>query len=169
MDVLQDLVDAYNKTYHSTIKMAPIEVNADNQSELVHRLYPTRESYRKKKWKYVVGDTIRISKMGGQYLFDKGYEQGWSKEVFTIKRRWATDPCTYEIEDYSGEVVKGKFYEEELQKVDREKDVFEVEKIIRTRKGRSGKKQYLVRWVGYSPKFDSWVDEIVDTTPSHGR
>ena len=167
IDVLQDLIDSYNTTFHSTIKMAPVEVNENNQSQLVHRIYGKNKTIKKIKWKYGVGDTVRISKAGKEYLFDKGYEQKWSKEIFSIKSRHPTDPPTYEIEDYTGEIIKGRFYEQELQKVQKEKDIFEIEKILKTRKARSGKKEYLVRWVGYSPKFDSWVKDIIDITP-HG-
>ena len=54
---------------------------------------------------------------------------------------------TYEVKDLSGELIKGSFYEPELQK------------ILKTRK-RGGKIEYLVSWKGYPSKFNSWVDEI---------
>ena len=31
IDILDDLVESYNNSYHRTIKMAPIDVNIDNQ------------------------------------------------------------------------------------------------------------------------------------------
>jgi hypothetical protein len=39
VDVLQDLVKSYNSTYHSSIKMAPNEVNEDNEGEVLGNLY----------------------------------------------------------------------------------------------------------------------------------
>ena len=35
---------------------------------------------------------------------------------------------------------------------------YNIEKIVKQRT-RKGKKQYLVKWEGYSPKHNSWVDE----------
>jgi len=61
--------------------------------------------------------------------------------------------------DLGGEVIKGKFYTEELQVV-KEDEVFKIEKVIETRR-RHGKVEYLVRWLGYPPKFDSWVTELI--------
>jgi hypothetical protein len=64
---------------------------------------------------------------------------------------------TYALKDYDGEDIKGKFYEFEIQKVTKEDDVYDVEKILKTRK-RKGKIQHLVKWKGYPDKFNSWID-----------
>lgn len=39
LDVLQDLVDSYNNTVHSSIKMKPTEVNAENEATALWNLY----------------------------------------------------------------------------------------------------------------------------------
>ena len=57
----------------------------------------------------------------------------------------------------SGERIKGSFYGEELQVVDKP-ETFTVEAVLRTRRVR-GKKQFLVKWDGYPDTFNSWVDE----------
>ena len=62
-----------------------------------------------------------------------------------------TIPVTYKITDYNGEEIQGSFYEQELQKTSQ--DVFRIEKILR----RKGEKS-LVKWMGYSDAFNSWVD-----------
>ena len=62
-----------------------------------------------------------------------------------------TIPATYIITDYNGEVIQGSFYEEELQKTSQ--DVFRIEKILNRRGDNS-----LVKWMGYSDAFNSWVD-----------
>ena len=50
----------------------------------------------------------------------------------------------------------GTFYEKELQKVIKQDDVYEVEKILKKR-GKGGNVQYFVKWSGYPNKFNSWV------------
>ena len=60
-------------------------------------------------------------------------------------------PVTYKITDYNGEIIHGSFYEEELQKTSQK--TFRIEKILR----RKGDKS-LIKWVGYSDAFNSWVD-----------
>jgi len=42
IDVLQDLVDSYNATYHRSIGMAPNDVNATNKQLFRSRLYPPK-------------------------------------------------------------------------------------------------------------------------------
>ena len=157
LDALPRLLTSYNATYHTTIKMAPIEVTRHNEADLHDLLYGKGNSSAK-RYKLELKDTVRISR--NVHKFHKGYEGVWSKEVFRVKNRFPTDPPTYELEDYSGEEVKGKFYEQELQKVNTDPSVFEVERVLKTRKNK-GKLQYLVRWSGYGPKHDSWVDEIL--------
>ena len=151
IEVLPKLVQSYNSTYHTSIKMAPVRMDHHYQFEVVGR----RSS---PNWKFKVDDTVRISRSVEQ--FRKGYEGGWSKEVFVVTSRLPTDPPTYTLKDYSGEEVKGKFYAQELQKVKRDPALFEVEKVIRTRT-RKGKKEYLVRWFGYGPKHDTLVEELI--------
>ena len=72
-------------------------------------------------------------------------------EVFTISKIQLTIPVTYKITDYNGEVIQGSFYEDELQKTSQ--NTFRIEKILR----RKGDKS-LIKWVGYSDAFNSWID-----------
>ena len=71
--------------------------------------------------------------------------------MFKISKIQLTIPVTYKITDYNGEVIQGSFYEEELQKTSQ--DVFQIEKILNRRGDKS-----LVKWMGYSDAFNSWVD-----------
>ena len=62
----------------------------------------------------------------------------------------------YKLKDYDGEVLKGTFYDKELQKVVKRDDVYEIEKILRKR-GNGKNVQYLVKWLGHLNKFNSWI------------
>jgi hypothetical protein len=39
IDVLQDLVESYNNTYHKSIKMTPTQVTTDTEGEVLQNLY----------------------------------------------------------------------------------------------------------------------------------
>ncbi|HSN23966.1 MAG TPA: chromo domain-containing protein, partial [Methylomicrobium sp.] len=70
-----------------------------------------------------------------------------------------TFPVTYGLVDASGESIKGKFYQEEIQKIDKTDDVYDVERVLKTRK-RDGKVEYFVKWKGYPSKFNSWTTDV---------
>jgi len=57
-DILQDLVYAYNHTYHSFIGMAPADVTTDNKDVVRARLYPVRTKLL--DWKFKIGDKVQI-------------------------------------------------------------------------------------------------------------
>ena len=66
----------------------------------------------------------------------------------------ATRPITYTVEDDRGEIHKGKFYEQELQKVTA--DSFRIQKILKY-KTENGKRFALVRWMDYDSSYNSWI------------
>jgi hypothetical protein len=66
---------------------------------------------------------------------------------------------TYELKDLAGEPIKRNFYEQEIQTVVKTDDVYEIEKVLKTRK-RGWKIKYLVKWKGYPNKFNSWVMDV---------
>jgi hypothetical protein len=155
LDVLQDIMHSYNNTRHRSIGMAPAVVDSSNEQLVRSRLYPLKP--KTFKFKYNVGDRVRISIK--RQAFDKSYTGNWSEELFVVHRRYETEPVTYGIKDLADEDIKGKFYEQELQKVAETDRAYIVEKILRTRK-RAGKIEYLVKWRSYPEKFNSWVDNV---------
>ena len=155
VDALPDLLHSYNHTHHRSIDMAPVEVDDANEDFVRARLYPSKpKSY---KWKYDVGNRVRITMR--RQPFKKGYLGQWSDEIFEIDARLPTVPVTYRLKDLAGDVIIGKFYEPEIQKVVKEDAYFDVEKILKTRR-RGGKIEYLVKWFGYPSKFNSWTDTL---------
>ena len=157
IDVLNQFVDSYNNTFHRSIKMAPSQVNAQNEDEVRRRLYIPKKLPL--KWKYKVGDSVRIKQ--SKRAFKKGYLPSWTEGIFTIHSLYPSDPPTYILKDYSDEIIKGKFYEAELQVVTKTDDVFVVESVIKSRK-RGSKIEYFVKWRGYPEKFNSWVDNLTN-------
>ena len=150
MDILPDLVEDYNNTVHSSIKMTPINASKKKNELTVWRnLYPDQFKINNITPKFSVGDEVRIIKK--KKVFEKGYTTRWTEEIFTIMEIQNTNPITYKIADLQGEEIKGTFYEPELQKT--EQQIFRIEKIIKKEKNKS-----IVKWKGYSDKFNSWVD-----------
>lgn len=154
IDVLDDLMKSYNRTHHRSIGMAPADVNPSNESKVRELLYPPKPS---PVWKYQLGDTVRVSRSKG--TFEKGYLANWTEEIFVVSERFPTHPVTYTIKDLADEPIKGKFYEHEMQKIVKTDDVYEVERVIKTRR-RNGQLEYFVKWKGYPNKFNSWVKEL---------
>ena len=161
IDRLQEFVKSYNNTQHSALGVAPDDVKTSNQEEIWQRLYSPETLTTPTVKKFVVGDRVRISKYAT--VFRKGYLPQWSEEIFVVAEVLKTIPVTYIVSDDSGDRLKGSFYEKELQKVRIKDDVYRIEKIVGQRKI-NGKIQYLVRWKGYPPEFDSYVPKgaIID-------
>ena len=105
-DVLDDVVNKYNDTKHSTIKMKPIDVG-DNK-----RVYI--DEHNEKHSRFKVGDRLRISKFTN--IFPKGYTPNRSKEIFFINKIDDTVPYTYNLKDLNDQEIIGSFYDKELQK-----------------------------------------------------
>lgn len=151
VDVLDDIVDSYNRSRHRSTGLAPVDVTSKNETENAERLYLPKPLL---KYKYDVGDRVRIARY--KHVFQKGYLPNWTREIFEIVDKHPTYPVTYGLRDLAGESIKGKFYEPELQKVTKTDDVYEIEKILKTRR-RGGKVEYFVKWEGYPEKFNSWI------------
>ena len=156
MSVLPDLLEDYNNTVHSSTKFSPTDASKEENELTVWRnLYPDRLKINRLTPKFSVGDEVRITKK--KKVFEKGYTTRWTEEIFTIKEIRDTNPITYKLSDLQGEEIKGTFYEPELQKT--EQQIYRIEKIIKKEKNKS-----LVKWKGYSDKFNSWVNnkDLID-------
>ena len=143
IDKLNAIVNKYNNTYHTTIKMKPNDVK-DNM------YINTNKEINYKDPKFKVGDYVRISKY--KNIFAEGYMPNWSEEVFVVDKIKNTVPWTYVINDLNGEEITGTFYENELQKTNQKE--FRIEKVIK----RKGDKLY-VKWKGHDNSFNSWINK----------
>ena len=140
-NVLDDIIDEYNDTWHRSIKMKPKDVTDSSFVEY-------NEEFNKKDPKFKVGNHVRISKYKNN--FAKGYTPNWSEEIFVVKKIKNTVSWTYEISDLNCEEIGGSFCEKELQKTDQKE--FRIEKVIK----KKGDKLY-VKWKGYDNSFNSRI------------
>ena len=143
IDKLNVIVNKDNNTYHTTIKMKPIDVKDNSYINTDMEI-----NYKDPKFKF--GAYVRISKY--KNIFAKGYMPNWSEEAFVVDKIKNTVSCTYVINDLNGEEITGTFYENELQKTNQKE--FRIEKVIK----RKGDKLY-VKWKGYDNSFNSWINK----------
>ena len=114
-DVLDDIVNEYNNTKHSTIKMKPIDVKNNNRVYIdEHNEKDTTKSSSSERSRFKVGDRVRIFKF--KNIFAKGYTPNWSREIFIVNKINDTVPYMYNIKDLNDEEIIGSFFDRELQK-----------------------------------------------------
>ena len=94
IDKLDHIVNKYNNTYHSKIKMKPVDVKSNTYID-------SSKEINNKDPKFKIGDIVRISKY--KNIFAKSYTPNWSEEVFVIKKFKNTVPWTYVINGLNGE------------------------------------------------------------------
>ena len=99
-EVLDDIVEKYNNTYHRTIKMKPIDVKNDSFAEY-------NEESNEKDPEFKIGDHVRISKC--KNIFAKGYTPNLSEEIFVVKKIKNTVPWTNVISDLNGDEIVGSY------------------------------------------------------------
>ena len=171
VDVLKDVTNSYNNTYHRSIKMTPKEALDTDDPVLWKRQYENKTNPPKKKikstikyvqqkplFRYKTGDVVRLSKIPGTY--DKETDQKWTDELFRVTSRSINQGIQkYEVKDFANDPIIDKFSADELQKVNVSEDTqYDIEKVLKKRKNK-GKTQLHIRWKGWGSKFDSWIDE----------
>jgi hypothetical protein len=162
VDVLNQLVNNYNTTFHRSIQTSPDSVKPCNEAKISEILYsPKKKELKKKdlKPKFRVKDKVRINKT--KHTFDKGYLPNWTQEIFEITHVNKTLPITYKLKDLNNEQIMGTFYGEELQLI-KDNEIYEIESVLDKRTRREGKrfvKEIKVNWKGYPKKFQSLIPE----------
>lgn len=150
--LLKSVLKSYNSAVNRSTGFAPNQVKSELEPIIFEKMYGYKRDI---KYKFEINDQVRISK--SRKIFRKGYLPNWTDEVFIVYKRYPTYPPTYLLKDLKGENVKGRFYEEELQKIIKSnQDFWKVEKVLKT-KGKGLNKKLFVRWKGFPSKFDSWI------------
>ena len=139
VDVLPQLLDGYNRSFHRSIGMAPCNVTYKNEGSVWTKLYGKRMKSRPRP-KLKVGDWVRLSKK------HRPFKKGWMEEVFVVQYVLPRPVVTNKLKEWDGIPLEGSFYEEDVQKVTvPDEALFCVENILR-RRGQSVK----VHWMGWS-------------------
>jgi hypothetical protein len=164
INVLDDITKAYNNSYHRVIRRTPISVTKKEEDELWYEMYasdirPYVIKGNTKKSIIDVGQYVRISFL--RHVFSREYRQKWSSEIFQVYKRQMRDGIiVYWVRDLSGEEILGSFYRHEILQVDvNPKTLYKIEKIIRSKKLKNGKKMFYVKWLNWGSKFNSWINE----------
>ncbi len=157
IDNLQDFVDSYNESTHSTIEMTPNEAeNEENNEKINYILSRKNEKIKIETPKYEIDQLVRISLNKG--AFHRGYKEQSVQEIFNIYKVKTTLPKPiYYLETFNKkEKIIGGFYAHDLTPVN--SDIFKIEKVIKQRK-RGKKVEYFVKWKGYDHSHNSWIDQ----------
>ena len=107
-DILDDVVNEYKNTKHSTIKIKPTDVKNNKRVHI--------DEHNEKDSRFKVVGRVRISKF--KNIFAKGYTPNWSTEMFIVDKINDTVPYTYNLKDLNDEEIIGSFYDKELQKTE---------------------------------------------------
>ena len=153
-NILPKLLKTYNNRYHYSIKTKPINVTKLNEKYIKDNFYTYDKT--NKKPKFIINDLVRIS-LKRRELFDKPSGNiKWSEELFKIHSIHKSNVITYKIKDLNDEIIKGIFYEKELQKTKNTTGEYIIEKILKTKTNK-----IYVKFRGYSNNFNSWIDKIM--------
>ena len=114
VDVLQNLSEAINNTKNRSIGMAPNEVNEENRGEVFQKLYGQKTV--PPICRFSKGDRVRLP--AKKNVFQKGYKANWTDQLFVIEKVYNDGRvCFYSVRELDGNILKRKFYTEELNLV----------------------------------------------------
>ena len=160
IDQINDVVQKYNNSYHSTIKMSPNDAKNNFLGALtnIHAKY-YKDFYKKKgatRRKYHKGDIVRI--LAKNTHFRKGTLKKWTAEIFTSAYvRKLPNKYVYKLADRKGEIIDGTFDDNDIQSAISQ-TVYKF-RVLKTRR-RNGIKELYVQWDGFPESDNSWIKEV---------
>ena len=114
IDVLPQFIQNYNNTPHRSIGMTPNKVTDENADKVFKKMFP--DIHLEAKPRLHVGDKVR--KLKEKTIFDKGYKQTWSEELYhIIQVKQSAGRVWYIIADMNGIRQSGIKYYWELNLV----------------------------------------------------
>ena len=109
--------------------MKPIDLNKSNEKHIKDTVY--NYNIINKKLKYKIDDLLRIS-LKRRTLFDKPSGNiKWSEELLKIYKINKPNVITYQLKHMNNEIIKGQFYEKELQLTKNTTGEYVIEKNIK--------------------------------------
>lgn len=154
--VLPRLIESYNARRHRSLGMSPKNVTKKNQRAVWNKLYKGAVNMKNKPFKFPIGQTVRLSKY--RKTFRKGYLPKWTQEYFVVADQINSKPHTYRLMDLKHEIIRGIFYESELQSINVSQEQSYAIEILKTRVKR-GKKQYYIHYKNWPKSHDEWISE----------
>lgn len=116
IDVLDDIVTAYNNTKHSTTKMAPAQIEPRHVPYVYHNTHAKHANKKGENSQHLqVGDYVRV--VTKKNLFQQTFTEKWTREIFRVIRIINTPIRMYKLEDLDHTELTGKFYNDELQRI----------------------------------------------------
>ncbi len=136
INILNDLVQNYNNSYHRSIKNKPNSVTESNTNHVKEALYSIDNELDDYivDFEYKIGDYVRIPT--DKTIFEKGYAPKWSKEVYIIHQLNPTNPPTYKIKSLEDQEFDWNYYKQELQKVSSSEFPYDTFKVIKKLKNK---------------------------------
>ena len=107
---IDKLVNKYNNTYDSTIKMKPADVKSNTYIDSSKKTNDNNPRFK-------IGYNVRISKY--KSIFADGHVPNQFEKVFVINKVKNSVRLRYIISDLKGEKIAGTFCENELQKTNK--------------------------------------------------
>ena len=112
---LDAALQKYNNRVHGTTKMTPFEMSFNTLIRAASpNLIPKNDNnnHNNKLPKFQVVDYVRVPDK--RNIYSKGYTTNWNRELFKIHSINKTNPVTYTLNDENGDIIQGKYYEQEL-------------------------------------------------------
>jgi len=165
IDELPEIVSAYNRNPHRTLGyMTPLAAEKIQNEVKVRGIL--RRKYlkiKRQKPRYRIGQLVRLKTDAKRPSSStRSYAEQFKLELFRIVRINKTLPVPmYYVKSLdTEEIIKEGFYGNELSAVELIDNKFKIEKVIRSRKKRRGRgRELLVKWLGFSDKWNSWINE----------
>lgn len=156
INILPQLIESYNARKHRSLGMPPKNVTKKNERTIWNRLYKNAVNISDKRFKFAIGETVRLSKY--RKTFRKGYLPKWTQEYFIIADQINSKPHTYRLMDLKHEIIRGIFYESELQSINVSDQQSYTIDILKTRVKR-GKTEYYIHYKNWPKSHDEWISE----------